>query len=84
MTYSPDGRHIVTASNDQTARIWSVGDEQEPIVLRGHKDLVTRAAYSPDGRHIVTASNDKTARIWSADSGRELIVLRGHEEPVTA
>ena len=61
--YSPDGRWIVTASTDDTARVWSAESGQQKMVLQGHTGPVTSAAYSPDGRWIVTAS-DGTARVW--------------------
>jgi len=80
--WSPDGQRIVAASNDDTARVWKVGDPVEPIVLRGHQDQVRSAAFSPDGMRIATASLDKTARVWKADGSDEPIVLRGHEAPL--
>ena len=71
--FSPDGKRIVTASFDGTARIWDA-TTGEPIgePLRGHERGVTSAAYSPDGRRIVTASQDKTARIWDSASGKPI------------
>ena len=68
--YSPDGRRIVTASQDKTARIWDSASGK-PIgdPLKGHEAEVMSAAFSPDGRQFVTASADKTARIWDAASG---------------
>src|SRR5262249_55160637 len=72
--FSPDGRRIVTASDDQTARIWDVASGKEIAILRGHEDSVNSAAFSPDGRRIVTASNDQTARIWDAASGKEIAI----------
>jgi WD40 repeat protein len=77
--FSPDGSHIVTASEDNTARIWDAGSAKEIAVLRGHESIVKSAAVSPDGSRIVTASGDKTARIWDAASAKEIAVLRGHE-----
>jgi WD40 repeat protein len=73
--FSPDGRLVVTASQDTTARIWDVDTGAELAELRGHDDWVWRAAFSPDGRRIVTASRDGTARLWDAAEGRELAVL---------
>ena len=61
---SPDGKYLLTASWDQTARIWDAATGQEVRTLSGHTDRVNSAAYSPDGRHLVTASGDLTARIW--------------------
>ena len=76
--YSPDGTRIVTASFDQTARIWDARTGTQLAVLSGHGGIVTSAAYSPDGTRIVTASDDRTARIWDARSGAQLAVLSGH------
>jgi WD40 repeat protein len=50
--------HIVTASNDKTARIWDAAIANEITVLRRHDDSVASAVFSPDGSRIVTASND--------------------------
>jgi WD40 repeat protein len=80
--FSPDGRRMVTASDDETARLWDVDSGEEIGVLRGHGDLVTSAAFSPDGRRVVTASYDKTARLWDAASGNQLGILSGHDDAV--
>ena len=63
--YSPDGKRIITASFDNTARVWDAANGQQIALLHGHKDSVHSAAYSPDGARIVTASDDNTARIWN-------------------
>ena len=71
--FSPDGKRIVTASWDKTARIWDAATGKpigEP--LKATKDWVNSAAFSPDGKRIVTASVDKTARIWDAVSGKAI------------
>ena len=62
--FSPDGRRIVTASEDGTARVWDSETGRELDVLKGHIGAVYSAAFSPDGRRIVTASIDRTARVW--------------------
>ncbi len=82
--WSPDGRRVVVALHDGTARVFGPGDPAEPIVLRGHRSFVWSAAFSPDGTRIVTASGDRTARVWRADGTAEPIVLRGHQDEVTA
>ncbi|MBX0331371.1 hypothetical protein K2Z83_27340 [Oscillochloris sp. ZM17-4] len=59
--FSPDGRRILTASYDNTARLW--GAAGQPLAtLSGHTGTVTSAVFSPDGRRILTASDDGTAR----------------------
>jgi WD40 repeat protein len=80
--FSPDGKQIVTASSDQTARVWDAATGKEVAVLRGHEGQVNSAQFSPDSKQIVTASDDTTARIWDAVTGEEVAVLRGHGDRV--
>ncbi|MFN7999598.1 MAG: WD40 repeat domain-containing protein [Acidobacteriota bacterium] len=80
--YSPDGRFIVTASFDKTARVWNAASGQVVVELKGHAAYVTNAVYSPDGRFIVTTSDDQTARVWNAASGQVVVELKGHADEV--
>jgi WD40 repeat protein len=42
--FSSDRSRIVTASGDQTARIWDAASAKEIAVLRGHGDRVHSAS----------------------------------------
>jgi dipeptidyl aminopeptidase/acylaminoacyl peptidase len=78
---SADGRRIVTASNDGTARLWD-GQTRAPIDVLEHSKAVSYAAISPDGRRVVTTSRDGTARLWHAFvSTQELIDFARRELP---
>jgi WD40 repeat protein/serine/threonine protein kinase len=59
--FSPDGRCVVTASDDQTARVWDAGTGKELVLLR-HRNPVAFAVMTPDGCRVATASD--TVRIW--------------------
>jgi WD40 repeat protein len=83
-TFSPDGKRIVTASADNTARIWDVATGNTIAVLKGHSGSVLSAAFSPDADKIVTASADKTARVWNAEVGATVAVLNGHSGPISS
>jgi len=79
--WSPDGARIVTASADNTARVWDAKTGAQLALLQGHTGPVYSAAWSPDGARIVTASWDNTARVWDAKSGAQLALL-GHTGPI--
>ncbi len=81
--FSPDGAHIITTSNDKSARVWDATTGTILRELKGHESEVTFATFSPDGGRVVTASKDKTARIWDAKTGIILRELKGHESEVT-
>ena len=80
LSFSPDGRRMVTLSNDKTARILNTGDGRE-LASMPHDASLYFATFSPDGGRVVTMSRDKTARIWDAGDGRELASLP-HDDTV--
>jgi hypothetical protein len=80
--FSPDGKWMVTAGFDRTARVWEASTGRGVAELRGHTDRVWGAAFSPDGQRVVTASEDGAARIWEVSDGRSLVELRGHTDRV--
>jgi len=82
VAFSPDGRRVVTASLDDTARVWDSETGKELAVLRGHTRGLFTACFSPDGARILTASLDKTARLWDATTCAQLAVLEGHRANV--
>ncbi len=67
--FSPDGRRVVTASEDGIARVWDT-ETGEPVTppLR-HAARLAHAAFSPDGSLVVTAAADSTTRVWDAATG---------------
>ncbi|HXS16786.1 MAG TPA: TIR domain-containing protein, partial [Polyangiaceae bacterium] len=76
--FSHDGKKILTASYDGTARIWNADGSGQPIILRGHENTIDIAAFSHDDKKVLTASRDGTARVWNADgSGQAIILDRG-------
>jgi len=70
--FSPDGTRVVTASFDNTARIWDAATGKSVGEPLRHEGAVLFAAFSPDGSQVVTASWDKTARIWDAETGKQV------------
>lgn len=59
---TPDGRRVITASEDFTARVWDVVSGNCAHVLDGHTGWVVHVCATADGLRCATASHDGTAR----------------------
>jgi WD40 repeat protein len=81
--FSPDGRQVLTASADRTARLWDLPSAKEVIRFEGHTDNVTSAEFSADGKAILTTSLDHSARVWDAHSGRPIATFEAHVTSAT-
>jgi hypothetical protein len=81
---SPDGRFIVSGSDDRTVKVWELESGRLLRSLEGHTDGVRAVAVSPDGRFIVSGSSDRTVKVWELESGRLLRSLEGHTGWVNA
>jgi WD40 repeat protein/serine/threonine protein kinase len=78
----PDGQQLVTASVDQTARLWDVATKKQERTL-SHGGAVTGVAYSPDGKSLATSCTDGLVRLWDVADGRLLQTFSGHDNEVT-
>jgi WD40 repeat protein len=67
---TPDGRHVVSASGDQTLKVWELASGRPVAMLEGHTDCVFACAVMPDGRHVLSASEDKTLKVWEVGTSR--------------
>ena len=78
VAFSPDGRRIASAGDDETVKVWDAATGQEILTLKGHTGDVPSVAFSPDGKRLASASTDGTVKLWDATTGQETLTLKGH------
>jgi WD40 repeat protein len=82
--FSPDDKHVFTASEDGTVRKWNLETMRVDQVItvndaQGSISGVTRIVLSRDGQTLFTVSRSGEGAVWSlADSSQPLRRLIGH------
>ena len=82
VTFSPDGRQVVSGGQDGTIRFWDTQSGQELKTISAHKSCVNVLAYAPGGAILASASCDDTIKIWDAATLQLLDTLEGHQNEV--
>ena len=81
---SPNGKYILTAGDDNTARLWDAQTGMELLTYAGHTKLIWEVKFSSNGKYVLTGSRDMTARLWDMHTGKELRVFSGHTAEITS
>ena len=71
---------IVSGSDDNTLRVWSLTNPTHLRTLSGHSNGVWCCAV--EGNLVVSGSCDRSLRVWNLHTGRCLHTLYGHASTV--
>ena len=75
IAFFPDGRRLISASGDGTARIWKPGLPEHVTVLSGHAGRIDAVEVLADQRTIASASADGSVRLWDSATGGSTVLL---------
>ncbi|KAJ2007273.1 Chromatin assembly factor 1 subunit [Coemansia thaxteri] len=64
LAWSPDGNFLVSASVDNTARIWDAREARCLQVLADHTHYVQGVVWDPLGEFVATQSSDRSLRVY--------------------
>jgi WD40 repeat protein len=64
VAFSPNGKTLASASNDQTMKLWEVTTGKESATIHGHGHGVLCVAFSANGKVLASSSYDKTIKLW--------------------
>jgi len=81
--FSPNGFHVATASEDNSAKIWDLRQRKNIYTIPAHNNLLTHVKYEKsEGKYLVTSSFDAKAKIWMNPGWTPLKTLEGHESKI--
>lgn len=63
VTFSPDGRWVLSASFDKSIKLWDGGKGTFIATFRGHVGAVFQVAWSSDSRLFASGSKDSTLKV---------------------
>jgi eukaryotic-like serine/threonine-protein kinase len=89
VAWSPDGKHIASASSDMSVQVWFSADSSynenfSALHYSGHTTSVNCVAWSPDGKRLASGSEDGIIKVWSATSGNTMVTYKNHTGSINA
>jgi WD40 repeat protein/tRNA A-37 threonylcarbamoyl transferase component Bud32 len=82
VTFTPDGRQVVSSGQDGTIRFWDAASGREQRAIKAHSNCVNVVVYSPDLKTFASGSCDKTIKVWDAATLDLLATLEGNPREV--
>ena len=69
VAFSPDGRSLVSGSNDRTVKLWDIQTGGVIGTFHGHTASIYHVSISADCARIASGSRDLTVCLWDTQTG---------------
>ena len=80
LSYSPDGKNIVTTSYDRDIIVWNVENGKKLNTMKWKNNSVAISAYfNNDSKKLVTAHGSGYIKVWDVDTGEEIKSWKAHD-----
>ncbi|MFP4650991.1 MAG: WD40 repeat domain-containing protein [Phormidium sp.] len=98
ISFSPDGRLLLSGADDGTVKLWEVSaddgtvklweklwevSEGEYAKLAQHNSAIRTVAFSPNGEVLASASSDGIVTIWSLGQPQEIMRVEGQPDGIS-
>ncbi|MCG9128052.1 sigma-70 family RNA polymerase sigma factor [Candidatus Poribacteria bacterium] len=84
LSYSPDGKSILSISDPKEIFLWDVNTLQKKILDGPVEGFPTSVDFNPDGRIIATGSWDNKVHLWHGPTGEYITAFSGHTSYVVS
>ena len=79
IAFSPDGRSLVSGSDDGSVRIWSIRDgSSKELTMTDDANGFYSVVFSPDGRYIAAGDRKNSLWIWGSRTHKCVAIWMGH------
>lgn len=84
VAWSADGKSLVTASRDKTAKLFDADSGVLKLTFSEHGRNVTQALFLPGDQEVISGSDDGKLRIWKINDGKQASEHAGLKSTVAA
>ncbi|KAL7763984.1 hypothetical protein ACKLNR_005129 [Fusarium oxysporum f. sp. zingiberi] len=81
VAFSPDSKLMASASEDETVRLWQVGDDEKIRNSNSSDGSILAWTVSSNRALIASVSNDHV-QLWRTDNGECTQKLKGHDDSI--
>ena len=83
ISFSPDGRSLVSGSDDHSVCLWNIRDgSSKELPVTDDADYFLSVVFSPDGRYIAAGGWGHSIWIWDSRTHKLAANWKGHSGPV--
>ena len=82
LTFTPDGKTLISGSRDCTIKLFEMPMLREFRTLREHTGWVRNLLVSKDGKVLISASDDGSVKMWNLESGRSFRTIKSHKSAI--
>ena len=79
VSYSPTGKHIYSASEDKSIKMWDVATGIDVNTFNAHEAGVNCIYLSKDGKTLLSGDKNGKIILWNPLTGEVLTSIDGHE-----